>query len=413
MTNALRRPSFLGLLTILLSSASFAQTFSFAPPRLVIAYGTANVQPGPFGAVDVNGDGKIDIFINGHAWLGNGTGSFSTTPLVSSGFYASLLADVNGDGKADAITFDQGDYPPYGNGSGLLTVALGDGKGGFTNSTSLGFKATGQAQFTLGDFNADGQIDIAVVTAGTTTDTGPTPGVVMIFSNMGQGKFLAGPQMQLPTFEPGDQTRNLSTSLVAGDFDGDGFLDLAWGQFAQPQPAPLEIDMLHGNGDGTFTPGKTYLTDARPLSLATADLNHDGKWDLVLGLDAKRDSSGNVVPGATPRVATLLAKQSGGFYWSSAVSLPSSQLPTLSLMDLSGDGVLDAVLFEYGQIYVLQGEGGGKFSSPITVATASAGYGIPIYAPLAKGTTLASAFFSGGSCEPNCHVELYMNNNKP
>ena len=95
------------------------------------------------------------------------------------------------------------------------------------------------------------------------------------------------------------------------------------------------------------------------------------------------------------------------------MSLPSSKLPTLSLMDLSGDGVLDAVLFEYGQIYVLQGEGGGKFSSPITVATASAGYGIPIYAPLAKGTTLASAFFSGGSCEPNCHVELYMNNNKP
>ena len=408
MTNALRRPSFLGLLTILLSSASFAQTFSFAPPRVVIAYGTTNVEPGPFGAVDVNGDGNIDIFINGHAWLGNGTGSFSTTPIVSSGFYASLLVDVNGDGKADAINFDQGDYPPYGNGSGFLTVALGDGKGNFTTSSSLSFQATGQAQFTLGDFNADGQIDIAVVTAGTTTDTGQAlPGVLRIFSNMGQGKFVAGAQMQLSTFEPANQTKNLSTDLVAGDFDGDGFLDLAWGHFAQPPATPLEIEMLHGNGDGTFTPGKTYLTDARPLSLATADLNHDGKWDLVVGLDAKRDSTGAVVAGATPRVATLLAKQSGGFYWSSAVSLPSSKLPTLSLMDLNGDGILDVALYEYGQIYVLQGEGGGKFSAPVTVATAAPGYGIPIYAPLAKGTTLASAFFSGGTARPIATWSVY------
>ena len=410
-----QRPFHLGLVMLLVSPSLLAQTFSFAPQRLVVAYGTNNVQPGPFEAVDLNGDGNTDIILNGRAWLGDGKGGFSTTPIVLKG--ACLLcplSDVDGDGKADAVYFDPGDYPPYGNGYGRLWVALGDGRGNFTTSTLLGFPATGQGQLVIGDFNRDGLLDIAVVTAGTQTDSGPTPGVLMTFLNTGQGKFVADQNEPLPTLEPTGQTNALSTQLVTGDFEGDGVLDLAWGQFSQSQTQRfgLQINTLRGNGDGTFEVGKPYLVDAAPLSLATADLNHDGKWDLVVGLDAKRNPSGTILAGATPRVATLLAKQAGGFYWSSAVSIPNTNSPSASLMDLNGDGILDAVLSDYGEIYVLRGEGGGKFSAPTVVRSAPTGYSIPVFAPLATGG-LPSAFFSGGSCEPNCHVDLFMNTSKP
>src|SRR5208283_1836751 len=68
-----------------------------------------------------------------------------------------------------------------------------------------------------------------------------------------------------------------SASVVAGDFDGDGILDLA---IADAGSTALTI--LKGNGDGTFTQvsGEPTLSDFSNL-VTTADLNGDGKLDLV------------------------------------------------------------------------------------------------------------------------------------
>ena len=94
--------------------------------------------------------------------------------------------------------------------------------------------------------------------------------------------------------------------------------------------------------------------------------------DLVLGLTAKN------APGAHPRIATLLAKQTTGFYWASSTALPNAvnilDYPAIeALADFNGDGKLDVMLTDWTfptnntyimPVLVLAGEGDGKFAAP-------------------------------------------------
>jgi hypothetical protein len=94
--------------------------------------------------------------------------------------------------------------------------------------------------------------------------------------------------------------------------------------------------------------------------------------DLVLGLTAKN------APGAHPRIATLLAKQTTGFYWASSTALPNAvnilDYPAIeALADFNGDGKLDVMLTDWTfptnntyimPMLVLAGEGDGKFAAP-------------------------------------------------
>src|SRR5215471_18956652 len=123
----------------------------------------------------------------------------------------------------------------------------------------------------VGDFNNDGIPDLAVST-GDASD--PTIGHVVILLGNGDGTF----QSPQSSFGVGSQP----DVVAVGDFNGDGNLDLAVGNFGIfAENIKPSLSILLGNGDGTFQPETRYTTGANRI--AVADINGDVIPDLILG----------------------------------------------------------------------------------------------------------------------------------
>jgi FG-GAP-like repeat/FG-GAP repeat len=120
----------------------------------------------------------------------------------------------------------------------------------------------------VGDFNGDHIPDLAVTAydiIGLNQGSG-----VEIFLGGANGLFHAGGIYQLPSF-PGIS----SSSIVAGDFNHDGNLDLA-------TVTQVGVSILFGNGDGTFQPSVNYSAGTFPTAVAMSDFNGDGNLDLAI-----------------------------------------------------------------------------------------------------------------------------------
>jgi hypothetical protein len=198
---------------------------------------------------DFNGDGKLDLAIGGFkvsVRLGNGDGTFGD-PVLNSPVDDSVpaIGDFNGDGKLDFVI----------NGGGFLYVFLGNGDGTF--QTPVGYNVpNGGNSVAIADVNGDGKLDI--ITNGVSVLLGNGDGT---FTNFG-GVNLGG--------------NASSTSVNIGDFNGDGKLDLAL--YSSVNNA---IEILLGNGDGTFQNPIQVATGTNLTSLVMGDFNGDGKLDLV------------------------------------------------------------------------------------------------------------------------------------
>jgi hypothetical protein len=399
----------LGLLAAVATPVLHAQTITFAAPKTISvgASGTQQIMYPPAIAGDFNGDGKTDYLVGLvddqqntelKVLLGNGDGGFSVIPLtnIPNPIDSFLVADVNGDGKDDIITL-KGDCdsvagPCVTEGNGAFSVFLSDGDGHFTPSDRIALPA-GIAIGIVGDFNNDRKPDVAVNVLSTNSYD---PTVQYLFTNRGNGSFtqsdITAAPPENPQVGPGE--------FFIGDFNGDGNQDLLFGYSNQ-------IYTVAGHGNGTFdAPRLSYTLDSRMDYFFPADLNGDRKTDLLVGLDARN------VNGAWPRMASLFAKQTEAFYWSSAFAVRPAdftfkpyQLPfgPASLNDLNGDGKLDFVALYYVEhgnnltetIYLYPGLGSGRFASPSTIdlGTSSGHFGLAV-APLQHGR-LPSLMFSG------------------
>ncbi len=227
----------------------------------------------PMVATDLNGDGKMDLailsysvsgFENVATFLGNGDGTFAApvsvtfNPTVNGGdlLPGSLIAaDFNGDGKMDLAAV--GNYVNVGG----VTILLGNGDGTLTLKGTNLQPAQGFGRLASGDFNGDGIPDlIAIVYYG--------PQNAFVFLGKGDGTFVAATPFPLQGF---------TSSLVVGDFNQDGKVDVALGYASS-------VEVLLGNGDGTFNQAPGSPLTGAGLSLLAGDFNHDGKVDLA-GLD--------------------------------------------------------------------------------------------------------------------------------
>src|SRR5262249_37760519 len=173
--------------------------------------------------------------------------------------FSLAIGDFDGNGALDVVTA---------NGSGSLSLLLGNGDGSFRSHLDL---PVGGAPRTVavGDFSGDGRLDVA--TAQQLTDT------VSVLLGHGNGTFAS------PLVFPATGKDFTPLSMVVGDVNGDGRLDLVIKGDSVLESDAFQIGVLLGHGDGTFQ--APLLSAAQPGGsgdLALGDFNHDGRLDAAV-----------------------------------------------------------------------------------------------------------------------------------
>ena len=251
---------------------------------------TVGESPDGIVAGDFTGDGRTDLAVaNGDntvsVLLGNGDGTFQMTQQSATGSnpYAVVTGDFNGDGRLDLATANAG--------TNTISILLGNNDGTFqtqkeftvglppaeTDGTLLPWPIEA-ISMVAGDFNGDGRLDLAVAGEGVAkSGKDIVPGNVSLLLGDGDGTFQSPMPVTAPEFL-------FPYSLVRGDFNGDGKLDLAFidgGSTPFGGTVPASVDVLLGNGDGTFQAPHRYVVGGYPCDLVAGDFTGDGKLDLA------------------------------------------------------------------------------------------------------------------------------------
>ena len=138
----------------------------------------------------------------------------------------------------------------------------------------------------------------------------------MVLTNQGGGNFSGFDFYEQQTAGTLNFNSN-AQQIVTGDFNGDGKQDLAFQGYEYDfnlRVVANNLQVLNGNGDGTFVLGTPYTFDSSVGPILVADLNGDKRSDLIVSLGAKN------APGAVPRRVILLGKQTTGFYWDTTIT---------------------------------------------------------------------------------------------
>jgi len=344
---------------------------TFQPPETIVS---ASLGAGdPFVAGDFTGDGNLDLAVanvGGVAvGLGNGDGTFQppteyVVPSAAGGYPTSIVAgDFNGDGKLD-LAITELNIPGYGS---ELVVLMGNGDGSFQPGQQYAMPGNVvlAGDLLAGDFTGNGRLDLAVLTRS---------GVDILLGN-GDGTFQ--PAVNYPA-------GNSPDAFVAGDFTGDGKLDLAIADqgtgpsyYGYTSPDPNGgVTVLLGNGDGTFQPGVEYPAGRSPNAIVAGDFTGDGKLDLAV-ISANADAG--IVVAENNDVSVLMGNGDGTFRPAVDYGI-GNNLQFIVAGDFTGDGKLDlAVLDDNGSngqsqasIDVLLNTGNGAFQNPASSVTVSA-----------------------------------------
>jgi hypothetical protein len=259
--------------------------------------------------------------------------------VVNPRLYA--VGDFNGDGKPDLAVVDATESSTR-----SIKVLLGQGDG------------------TLGDFNGDGKLDVVVVNKryveqhcimcpppqpplfvqGPKNNSVVEQRSVTVLLGNGDGSFTAAPSN--PVVSGKDFLLTAGAPAHAVDFNGDGKLDMLVME-------DRKVNILLGNGDGTFVKIVTTALPVSPNALAVGDFNGDGKPDLVLFDELSASATvmlGNGDGTFTETTTNVQTGKIGGEYG------------RVSVGDFNGDGKLDILAFYENGALTLLGNGDGTFT---------------------------------------------------
>jgi hypothetical protein len=326
------------LLAGLLAAALGAGVAGASDPTFTLGpFPSAGTGPVAVAAGDLNRDGKPDLAVTNDVshdvtiLLGDGAGNFAAaagSPILVTGFPRALAAgDLNRDGRLDlAAAHYFGD---------TVSVLLGNGSGGFTAASGSPFAVPGDgpAAIAVADVNGDGRLDL--VTANQFSSD------VSILLGNGAGGFSPAPGTP-PAVGTGP------FGIAAADLNRDGKVDLAVANFTAES-----VSVLLGDGAGGFSlAAGSPIALTHPWAIAVADVNRDGKADLA------------VTDGYANGAYVLLGNGAGGFSVTPDspiyVGLTSR---AATAADLNGDGKPDLVVSSggAGDLSLLVGDGAGGF----------------------------------------------------
>ncbi len=238
-----------------------------------------------------------------------------------------LAGDFNGDGNPDFILSDSSDVQYVQNNGGGFSLPWP--------------KFTAESVDATGDFNRDGNLDFVAHNDSLI--------LLRVFLGRGDGSFT---EVDTNLAAVGS---NYLEGVVAGDFNGDGKLDVAC-YCGNSQNFPDAVDVLLGNGDGTFQPLIQSATQAAGSPVVAGDLNRDDKLDLIT-------TTGD-------GLQILLGNGDGTFRQG---QIFRTYLPPVSVLtaDFNGDGKLDIAVSEEvpplnqnGAVEIYLGNGDGSFRPP-------------------------------------------------
>jgi hypothetical protein len=264
------------------------------------------------------------------------------------GAFAVAIGDFNTNGNADLAVANLG--------NGTLSVLLGHGDGTFRAHEDYGL-ATTPYSIAIGDLNGDGKLDLVLPTLGYRIG-----GQVSVLLGNGDGTFQSHQDYLVGT---------MPVFVAIGDVNGDGKPDLVVTNHGQTNGAQSSVSVLLGNGDGTFQPQVKYSSGKNPHSAAIGDFNGDGKQDLV------------VANQSSDTVSVVMGNGDGTFQFSADCATGDTP-ESVILGDFNRDGKVDLAVANcgpacgsgVGSVSVLLGNGDGTFQTHVDYPTEAAAFSV-------------------------------------
>ncbi len=330
-----------------------ASSGNFLPP---VTYDVGN-DPVALAISDLNGDGKPDIVTANTIMNADGTGSSSVSVLLqdpanpgqflsaasySTGFspVAVAIGDLNGDGRPDLAVADT---------TGISLLMQNPAAPGiFLTATTISVGNGGTSAVAIADLDGDGRADLVASTSSGVNAYLQDP--------TSPGRFLSP-----VTYKAGEQP----IFIAIQDLNGDGRPDLAVANYGTPDDgstASLSVLLQSTSGAGVFLPATNYSTGIRSSVVVAADLDGDGKPDIVVA------NSGEM-SGSSVSVLLQDRPQPGTFY--PATNYAENNIVSwVAVGDMNGDNKPDLVIVANGvEIRPQDPANPGQFLSPVVIAS--------------------------------------------